>query len=524
MKNSKKITVVIKMSDNSVNNKRIAKNTLFLYFRTILIMLVTLYTSRVVLNTLGVEDYGVYNAVGGMVSMFTIISGALSNAISRYITYEIGKGDRERLRIVFCTSVNIQIILAIIVLVLCEAIGIWFLNNKMIIPAERLVAANWVLHFSLLSFVVNLISVPYNACIIAHEHMNSYAYISVFDAILKLSVAFLRILSPFDKLIVYSFLLLITALIVRLLYGLYCKRNFEECKYKPIYDKFLFKEMIGFAGWNFLGNATSVLNSQGVNVLINIFFGVMVNSARGIASQVDAAVNQLVVTFTTAVNPQITKSYAQGDTQRMDYLICKGAKFSFFMLMIFVIPLIFETETILTLWLKNVPEGAALFTKLALIGALINILGNSGYTACIATGNIKKYSIIITLIGSLNFVITWIAYKLGASVEKTYYIYIFVYALVLIARLILMREMLQFPIIMYVKEVFGKIFPPLLVSLIFPYVLQQFFEPSVGRMLLISSTSVVWTGGCIAVLGLTKGERDFIFNKIKLIALKSTGR
>lgn len=509
------------MSDAAVNNKRIAKNTLFLYFRTILILLVTLYTSRVVLNTLGVEDYGVYNAVGGMVSMFTIISGALSNAISRYITYEIGKGDSERLRIVFCTSVNIQIILALIVFVLCEVIGIWFLNSKMIIPAERLVAANWVLHFSLFSFVVNLISVPYNACIIAHEHMSAYAYISVFDAVLKLCVAFLLIASPFDKLIVYSFLLLITALVVRLLYGLYCGRHFDECHYKPIYDKVLFKEMLSFAGWNFFGNTTSVLNTQGINLLINVFFGVIANSARGVASQVDAAVNQLVVTFTTAVNPQITKSYAQGDVQRMNYLICKGAKFSFFMLMIFVIPLIFETRTILTLWLGSIPSRAIIFTKLALIGTMVNILGNTGYTACIATGNIKKYSIIITIIGSLNFIITWVAYRLGSSVEKTYYIYIFVYALVLIARLILMKEMLQFPIIMYVKEVLGKIILPLLVSLIFPYVLQQFFEPSVGRMLLISSTSVVWTGGCIAMFGLTKGERDFIFNKIKSFTLKS---
>ena len=266
---------------NISNNKQIAQNTIFLYFRTILIMLVTLYTSRVVLNTLGVEDFGVYNAVGGVVAMFAVISGALSNAISRYITYGIGKGDKENLKIVFCTSVNIQIIIAIIIFILCEFVGLWFLNSKMNVPDSRLVAANWVLHCSLLTFVINLISVPYNACIIAHEHMNAYAYISIFDAILKLIVAFLLIISPVDKLIVYSILLLLSALGVRLLYGLYCGRHYEECRYMPIYDKHLFKEMMGFAGWNFFGNATSILNSQGINLLINVFFGVVANSARG---------------------------------------------------------------------------------------------------------------------------------------------------------------------------------------------------------------------------------------------------
>lgn len=499
------------------DNKRIAKNTLFLYFRTILIMLVTLYTSRVVLNTLGIEDFGVYNAVGGVVSMFAVITGALTNAISRYITYEIGKGDSNKLKQVFCTSVNIQIAISFIIFILCEIAGLWFLNSKMNIPSERLFAANWVLHCSLLTFVINLISVPYNACIIAHERMNAYAYISIFDAILKLSVAYLLIISPIDKLIAYSVLLLVAALGVRLLYGFYCGRNFHECKYKFIYDKQLFKEMLGFAGWNFFGNATSILNSQGVNLLINVFFGVIANSARGIASQVDAAVNQFVVTFSTAVNPQITKSYAKGETQRVNYLVCKGAKFSFFLLLLFAIPLLFEADTILKLWLINVPDDATLFMRLALIGAMITVLGNSGYTACIATGSIKKYSIVITLIGSLNFFLTWIAYKLGASVEMTYIIYIGVYTLVQVARLLLMKEMLYFPIMMYLREVLGKIVIPSIISLIVPYMLQEFLEPSLKRMLLLCVASILWSGVCILAFGLTKGERTTLYQKSKTV-------
>lgn len=502
------------MSNISANNIQIAKNTLFLYFRTILIMIVTLYTSRIVLNTLGVKDYGVYNAVGGVVSMFAVLSGALTNAISRYITYGIGKGNKEHLNAAFCTSINIQVLLAIIVMILCELAGLWFLNNKMNIPTERIIAANWVLHFSLLTFVVNLISIPYNACIIAHEHMNAYAYISIFDAVLKLGVAYLLIKSPLDKLCTYSFLLFITALGIRILYGIYCKKHFEESRFRFIYNKRLCKEMLGFAGWNFFGNAANVLNTQGVSLLINVFFGVVTNSARGIASQVEAAVHQFVMTFSTAVNPQITKSYAQGDFSRMNYLVCKGAKFSFFLLLLLAIPLLFEADTILRLWLGTVPEGTALFMKLALLGAMVNILGNSGYTACIATGNIKKYSILITTIGSLNFILSWVAYKLGASAEATYIIYIGVYTMVQIVRLLLMKEMLNFPINLYVTEVLLKIITPTITALILPYLLCININPSVMRIFIISLSSVIWTGTCILILGLTKGERKTIISKI----------
>lgn len=505
------------MTDYAANNKSIAKNTILLYFRTILIMLVTLYTSRVVLKNLGVEDFGVYNAVGGVVSMFAVISGALSNAISRYITYGIGKEDRERLNVIFTTSVTIQVVIALVIFILCEGFGIWFLNSRMNIPVDRLAAANWVLHCSLLTFVVNLISVPYNACIIAHEHMKAYAYIGIIDACLKLSIAYLLIISPIDKLISYSILLFVASLCVRILYGVYCKEHFAECKYKLTFDKSLFKEMIDFAGWNFFGNATSVLNYQGISLLMNVFFGVIVNSARGIAMQVDAAINQLVVTFTTAINPQIIKSYAHGDSQRLFYLICKGAKFSFFLLLIFAVPLIFEAEHILQIWLVDVPDGAPLFMQLSLLGAMVTTLGNSGYTACIATGQIKKYSIIITLVGSMNFFISWVAYKLGAPAEMTYVIYIIVYSIVQVVRLILMREILGFPIMMFVKEVLSKIFLPFVFAMILPYILVQIIEPSLGRTVLICISSVCWTGFCIVILGLTKGERDTIFSKIRTV-------
>lgn len=508
------------MTNNTSNNNLIAKNTVYLYFRTILIMIVSLYMSRVVLQTLGVEDYGVYNAVGGVVTMFAVISGALSNAISRYITYALGKNDDERLNTIFCTGLNIQIIISIAIIILCELIGVWFLNTKMNIPPDRIYAANWVLQCSLLTFVINLISVPYNACIIAHEHMNAYAYISIADALLKLFVAFLIIIAPYDKLIVYSILLVIVSLIVRLIYGFYCSQHFKETRYRFVYEKSLFREMLSFAGWNFFGNTTSVLNTQGVNLLINVYFGVIVNSARGIASQVEAAVNQFVISFSTAINPQITKSYAYGDYQRLFYLVCKGAKYSFFLLLLIALPLLFEANNILEIWLGSVPDGAALFMQLTLIGVMVNTLGNSGYIACMATGNIKKYSIVITIIGSLNFILTWIAYKLGAPAETTYIIYIGVYIVVLIARLFLMRDLFEFPIKMYIKEVIGRIITPSVLALVIPYLLRISIESSFIRVLIVCPSSLLWTAICVYYLGLTKGERIAISSKIKYFFLK----
>lgn len=503
------------MTDHSESNRRIAQNTLFLYFRTILIMLVTLYTSRVVLNSLGVEDYGVYNAVGGVVSLFAVLSGAMSNAISRFITYGIGKGDSGKLNEIFCTSVNVQIILSIIVLILGETLGVWFLNSQMNIPIDRITAANWVLQCTLLAFVVNLVSVPYNACIIAYEHMKAYAYISVFDAILKLGVAFLLIISPGDKLIAYSILLVAASLGVRILYGLYCRRHFSECVYRLKFNSGLFREMAGFAGWNFFGNATSILNLQGVNILINIYFGVIANSARGISSQVESAVNQLVVTFSTAVNPQITKSYAQDDRERMFYLICKGAKFSYFLLLIFAIPLIFEADALLKLWLVNVPENSALFMRLSIVGLLVTVLGNSGYTACLATGNIRNYSIIITLVGSLNFILTWLFYRMGASVQVTYYVYIAVYAVILFIRLFLMKGLLDFPIKMFFTDVLARIIIPSVTAMIVPLILCHMTEPSLWRMFMVCILSVIWTVLCVYVFGFTHGEKNVISKKLK---------
>ena len=327
-------------NQTSDNNKRIAKNTLLLYFRMLFLMVISLFTSRITLQTLGVDNFGIYNVVGGIVAMFSIMSGSLSNAISRYITFELGKGDKKILKKVFSTAINVQIIMAVIIAVLIEIGGVWFLNYKMNIPDGRMVAANWVLQFSIISFVVNLISIPYNAAIIAHEKMSAFAYISIYEAVMKLVVVYLIVISPFDKLIVYSFLILLISLSLRLIYGVYCKRKFEECSYMFILDKPLLKKMTGFAGWNFLGAGSFLLMTQGVNMLLNMFFGVALNAARGIATQVENVVNQFTTNFGTAINPQITKSYAKGDYDYMHKLVFAGSKYSFFLVVVLCLPII----------------------------------------------------------------------------------------------------------------------------------------------------------------------------------------
>lgn len=508
------------MTDTAQNNKRIAKNTLLLYMRTILVMMVSLYTSRVVLNTLGVSDFGIYNVVGGVVAMFSVISGSLSTSISRFITYELGHGDINKLKRIFSTSVNIQIGISLVVLILAEIFGVWFLNTKMNIPTDRLAAANWVLQCSLISFIINLISVPYNACIIAHERMSAFAYISILETVLKLAIVYMLLISPYDKLVTYAILLVIVSLIIRLIYGWYCNRNFSESRYKFEYDKPLIKEMTSFAGWSFLGNGAYMLNTQGVDMLINIFFGVTLNAAKGVATQVQNAVMQFVNNFTVAVNPQITKSYAAGDMEYMYKLVCRGARFSYFLLLIFIIPIVCEADYILRLWLKIVPKYAPIFLRLTLFGTLMTLLGNTMYTAIMATGIIRKYQLWVTIVGCLVFPLSWGAFELGLPPETTYYLYIVIYLLLVFVRLYIAKDLLKFPIKLYLTDVILRITIVSIISFILPLLIIFNIEESFLRLCLSCIVSIISSVLTISFLGLQKTERQTIYNKLTTITSK----
>lgn len=505
------------MSQTSENNKRIAKNTLLLYVRMLFMMVVSLYTSRVILNALGVEDFGIYNVVGGVVAMFSVISGSLSAAISRFITYELGKGDQSKLNKIFSASVTIQLLLSLIIVILIESVGVWFLNVKMSIPVARMTAANWVLQFSIITFVINLISVPYNAAIIAHERMSAFAYISILEAVCKLAIAFLIVVSPMDKLVFYAILMCVVSVIVRFTYGHYCKKHFTECTYHFHWDKDILNKMFGFAGWNFIGASSAVLRDQGGNIVINLFYGPSVNAARGIANQVNSAIMGFVSNFMTALNPQITKSYASGDREYMMTLIFQGARLSFYMLLLLSLPVLINTHYILVIWLKLVPEHAVLFVQLILIFAMCESISNPLVTAMLATGKIRNYQIVVGGLQVLNLPISYVCLRLGCIPESVLVVAIVISQSCLAARLYMLRKMIGLSSIQYMKKVYLNVIVVSLLSPVIPVLLLKYLEESFLSFVVLSLGAVVCTLIVEFYVGCNGKERKFVVDKVKKI-------
>ena len=506
------------------NNKRIAKNTLLLYFRMLFMMVVSLYTSRVILNALGVEDFGIYNVVGGVVAMFSVISGSLSAAISRFITYELGKGDQSKLNKIFSASVTIQLLLSLIIVVLIESVGVWFLNANMTMPETRMAAANWVFQFSIVTFVINLISVPYNAAIIAHERMSAFAYISILEAIGKLAIAFLIMVSPIDRLIFYAILMCAVAVIVRLTYGHYCKKHFTECTYQFDWDKDILKQMFGFAGWNFIGASSAVLKDQGVNIVINMFCGPAVNAARGIAMQVNNAVAGFVTNFMTALNPQITKSYASGDREYMMKLIFQGARLSFYMLLLLSLPILMNTHYILVLWLKLVPEHAVLFVQLMLVFTMSEAISNPLVTAMLATGKIRNYQIVVGGLQMMNLPISYVCLRLGCIPETVLIVAIGISQCCLAARLYMLRGMIGLSSIRYMKNVYLNVLAVAVLSAIIPSLLSMYISESFLSFVVISLVAMASTLCIEFFVGCNNKERVFVLAKAKSIVHKFSKR
>ena len=508
----------------SDNNKRIAKNTLLLYFRMLFMMVVSLYTSRVILNALGVEDFGIYNVVGGVVSMFTVISGSLSAAISRFITYELGKGDQSKLNKIFSASVTIQLLLSLIIVVLIESVGVWFLNAKMTIPADRMAAANWVLQFSIITFVINLISVPYNAAIIAHERMSAFAYISILEAVCKLAIAFLIMISPMDKLVFYAILMCVVSVVVRFAYGHYCKKHFTECTYHFHWDKDILKKMFGFAGWNFIGASSAVLRDQGGNIVINLFYGPSVNAARGIANQVNSAIMGFVSNFMTALNPQITKSYASGDRDYMMTLIFQGARLSFYMLLLLSLPVLINTHYILVLWLKLVPEHAVLFVQLILIFAMSESISNPLITAMLATGKIRNYQIVVGGLQMMNLPISYVCLRLGCMPESVLIVAIVISQCCLAARLYMLRRMIGLSFIQYMKNVYINIVVVALLAFVIPAIFSKYMKESFLSFVVLSLVAVICTIAVEFYVGCNGKERAFVIEKMGNVVRKIKNR
>lgn len=425
-------------------------------------MLVTLYTSRVVLNVLGVTDYGIYDLVGGVVLMSSFIVNSMSNGIQRYLSYELGKSEGANFQSVFSNAINIQILLSIIILLLAETVGLWFLNVQLQFPIERLEAVQWVYQFSVLAFIINILSVPYNAALVAHEKMKAFAYIGLLEVILKLLVAFLVIYSPIDNLIYYSSLVCIVSIMIRFIYQLYCSRVLKKCRYIYSFDKSLFFSILTFSSWNLLGGAALMLKNQGVNVLLNIFGGVMINASRGIAGQVNIAINQFYSNFRIAIAPPLVKAYAAGKYDDAIDLMYNSARYTFYLLLFISLPVLYNTGMVLDIWLANVPPHAVNFTRLILIDSLIDCISGSVMLLSQATGKIRKYQIVVSSIIFLNFPISYIFLKMGFPVESVFYVSILVTILVVFARIKIVSNLIKLSVKGFF---FNVLFPILKVSM-----------------------------------------------------------
>ena len=499
----------------SENSRRIAKNTLFLYFRMFLMMVIGLFTSRVVLKALGVADLDTYNSVGGIVMMFTVISNSVSQAISRYITSELGKGDKDKLRRIFSTSVVIQIAFCVLLLILTETLGLWYLNCRMKIPEGRLPAANLVLQCSMGVLMLNILSIPFNAVIIAREKMDAFAAISIVEALLKLSVALALYFSAGDKLRLYAVLLLSVAFIVRLAYGLYCKKFFEESRGRLVLDRSLIREMSAFAGWNFFGSAAYVVNIQGVTLLCNFFFGGLgVNAARGLATQVEGVIRQFVGSTMTAINPQIIKSYVSGGRDYSFELVCKGVKYTLLIMLVIAVPLLFEAPLLMDLWLDEVPAYAVLFVRLMLLSVIAEMIFNPLLTLIQADGRIRRYYIVSSLVSILAFALSWVAFRLGAPAYAPYLIFAVVYLGVNAVRLVAVRRLAGFPVGRLLSELALRVLPVALLSAGAAFLVWRTMPYGwVRTVAVICASTAVF---CISAyfLALTDGERGFVKSKL----------
>ena len=502
------------MSDDALKSKRIAKNTILLYIRMLFLLFVNLYASRVILQALGVEDYGIYNIVGGFVLMFSMISAPLTSSCSRFLNYEMGKGDKEKVQKVFSTAVTVHIALAILIVLLCEIIGSWYINNYLVFPSNRLFAAKICFQFSIFNFCTNLITIPYNAAIIANERMNVYAYVSVFEGIAKLLVCFLIIFSPYDKLIVYGLLLLIIQITVRLIYQFYCRKHFPEAEYSFIIDRNLIGQMFSYSSWQFIGHSSRVLENHGVNLLLNSFFGPILNASRGISTQVLGTVEGFANNFMIAMNPQITQSYAEGNLCYMFKLIYNGSRFSFYLLSIISLPIIINADFLLNLWLNEVPDYAVTFVRLSLIGSLIASLSNPLITAQNATGKIRNYQIAIGGTRLLNLPLCYVLLKLSLDAISVMAVSILIEILCLSLRLYIIPIYIpEFKSKLFIQKVILPCITVIFIAIIVPLFVEIYKNESVSISIINLFISFFSSLTAILLIGCSRSERMLVISK-----------
>lgn len=507
------------MSENIIRgNSKIAKNTILLYLRQIILIIISLYTSRVILAVLGIEDYGVYNVVGGIVLMFSFITTTMASASQRFLSYDLAQRNEERLSQTFSLTMLCYIIISVISFLLCELIAVWFLNTYLNIPENSLYAANWVLQFSIFSFIANLIATPYISVIIAREKMSVYAYVSICDGFFKLAIVFILKLWVANRLILYGLLMFIETSLISGFYAIYTILHFRESRYKYFYDRVRLKEMFAFAWWNVIGALSNVLRSQGINILLNIFFNPVVNAARGIAYNVNSAISNFSNNFYTAVRPQIIKRYAAGAVDEMLNLVFISSKFAYFLLLILSLPILFETEFLLKIWLSTPPEYSSVFVKLIVINSLMEVLNYPLVNAIQATGNIKTYQLVVSGFYLLNLPISYLLLKEGMPPESTMYVNIALLLVCFWPRLIICKKYFRLSITNYFKNVVSKIVLVTAISLMLAYLTTYIIGDYESIKVLIVKTSIIimFTVVTVLFIGFNYSERKKIYSLIKL--------
>ena len=507
-------------SQTTDNNKRIAKNTLLLYFRMLLMMFVTLFTSRVVLDKLGVTDYGIYNVVGGVVAMLGFLNSSMSNAVQRYLSFEIGKNNEAGVNRIFNVSLFAHAGIAVFVFIVMEIVGVWYLNTHMNIPAERMDAANWVLQCSIFTTLFTIVQVPYNAIIISKEQMGIYAYISILEVVLKLLVVYMLAIGNFDKLKLYSVLIMVVTIGIMMIYRFYCTRKYKEAKFKLIKDWNLLKQIVGFASWNMLGELAWVFTGQGVNIILNSFFGPVVNAARGLAEQVNGAVNRFVANFQTAVNPQLIKNYASDQLGEMKTLLFRSTRFSYYLLLALSLPIILKMDFILHLWLKEVPDYTVGFCQLVLVSSLVSTLSNLLAQVARAYGKIRNYQIIVSIFLFLNFPLSYIVLKFGCSPLSSMFVNIGVNTMLLFVRLRLTNRMIQMTYGSFIRNVLLPVIIVTAVALVIPLIIYFMLDNSIISFIIVCLVSFVSVGVSTYALGMNANERLYILAAISKIITK----
>lgn len=493
------------------DNTRIAHNAFFLYVRMFFILIVNLYTVRVIWHTLGEDDFGIYSVVGGIVTMFAFLNNGMVSSSQRFISYEIGTGNFEQLQKVFNIASIVHLLIAIVVVLVGETIGLWFVNSKLNIPDDRDFAMNIVYQCSLFSLFFTIISVPYNSCIVAHEHMNVYGYLGILESFLKLSIVFLLDFIKGDKLIVYGILILSVTILMRILYTVYCKMNFKECKNnKQKNDYGIMKQMFSFAGWSFIGNMGITFKDQGLNVILNMFFNVAINASKAISSQVSGATSAFVGYFQMALNPQITKRYASGNIGDMLTLIFRGCKYSFILMAIIVIPLFSLTELVLRLWLGEAQSLTIGFVRISLITCLVESLVGPITTALQATGKIKNFQIIIATIAIINLPIAWIWLKMNLNPYSVFFIALITSFMALIARIYLLHKLVKFSFKEFLRIVLFKNFPTVLLYGTITYFISVYLRDNDYALILINIIGVAIFLFLTYFLLLDRKEREFL--------------